>query len=136
MRFSLVKAISYGVVIWVVGFVWGSIVFMTPLLKSVPPIPYLSSNPVISFPIIAIWVPLAYLLARNFLKDSKNPVADGTKLGIVFSEVNFVLDIIVLVVLFGAGMGYFAAASIWLGYAMLFVIAWLTGRSLAKALPD
>ena len=136
MRFSLVKAIGYGVVIWVVGYVWGSIVFMTPSLKSVPPIPFLYSNPVISFPIIAVWLPLTYLLARNFLKDSKNPEAEGPKLGIVFSEVNFVLDIIVIVILFRAGIAYFAAASIWLGYAMLFVIAWLTGRSLAKALPD
>jgi hypothetical protein len=130
MRFSLVKAIGYGVVIWV------SIVFMTPSLKSVPPIPYLSSNPVISFPIIAMWLPLTYLLARNFLKDSTNPVGDGIKLGLVLSEVNFVLDVIVIVILFSAGIAYFATASIWLAYAVLFVIAWLTGRSLAKALPD
>lgn len=121
---------------WVVGFIWGSIVFMTPSLKSVPAIPYISSNPVISFPIIALWLPLAYLLARNFLKNSRTPEADGVKLGLAFSEVNFILDIIVLVVLLKAGVGYFAAASVWLAYSMLFVIPWLTGRSLAKALPD
>jgi hypothetical protein len=46
------------------------------------------------------------------------------------------LDIIVLVILLNAGIGYFASASVWIAYAMLFVIAWLTGRSLAKALPD
>jgi hypothetical protein len=136
VNFSLIKAIAYGVVIWVVGFIWGSIVFMTPSLKSVRPIPFFSSNPVISFPIIAVWLPLTYLLARNFLKDSKNPEAHGIKLGVVFSEVNFVLDIIVIIILLRAGIGYFAAASIWLGYTILFVIAWLTGRSLAKALPD
>ena len=135
-RFPLVKAIAYGVVIWVVGFIWGSLVFMTPSLKSVPPIPYLSSNPAISLPIIALWLPLAYLLARNFLKNSRTPEADGVMLGIAFSEVNFVLDIIVLVFLLKAGAGFFAAASVWIAYAMLFVIAWLTGRSLAKALPD
>lgn len=121
---------------WVVGFIWGSIVFMTPSLKSVPAIPYISSNPVISFPIIALWLPLAYLLARNFLKNSRTPEADAIKLGLAFSEVNFILDIIVLVVLLKAGVGYFAAATVWLAYSMLFVIPWLTGRSLAKALPD
>lgn len=121
---------------WVVGFIWGSFVFMTPTLKSIPAIPYVSSNPAISFPIIAIWLPLAYLLARNFLKNSGTPEADGIKLGLAFSEVNFALDIIVLVVVLKAGVGYFAAASVWLAYAMLFVIPWLTGRSLAKALPD
>lgn len=136
MRFPIVKAIAYGVVIWVVGFIWGSIVFMTPSLKKIPPIPYFSANPAISLPIIVLWIPLTYLLARQFLKNSKTPDAHGVKLGLVFSEVNFVLDVIVLVVLLKAGIIYFAAASIWLAYAMLFVIPWLTGRSLAKAIID
>lgn len=136
MRFRIGKAIGYGVIIWVVGFIWGSIVFMTPSLKSTPPIPYFSSNPAISFPIIAIWIPLTYLLSRQFLKNSKTPDNDGIKLGLALSEVNFILDVLILVVLLKAGVSYFAAASIWLGYAMLFVIPWLTGRSLAKAVVD
>jgi hypothetical protein len=136
MRFPIGKAIGYGVLIWVVGFVWGSIVFMTPSLKGIPSIPYVSSNPAISFPIIALWIPLTYLVARQFLKNSKTPEAHGIKLGLAFSEVNFVLDVIILVILLKAGVIYFAAASIWLAYAMLFVIPWLTGRSLAKAIVD
>ena len=136
MQFRSGKAIAYGVLIWLVGFIWGSFVFMTPSLKSVPPIPYVSSNPAISLPILAIWLPLTFLLARSFLKNSTNPEADGIKLGLVFSEVNFVLDVIILVILLGAGVGYFARISIWFGYSMLFVISWLTGRSLAKALPN
>lgn len=136
MRFRIGKAIAYGVLIWLVGFIWGSFVFMTPSLKSVPPIPYISSNPAISFPILALWIPLTYLLAVSFLKDSAKPVDHGIKLGLVFSEINFVLDVIILVILLNAGIKFFAKASIWVGYLMLFVIAWLTGRSLAKALPD
>ncbi|HSE31204.1 MAG TPA: hypothetical protein VLA93_06475 [Pyrinomonadaceae bacterium] len=136
MRFSIAKAIGYGVLIWVVGFIWGSIVFMTPALKSTPAIPYVSSNPAISFPIIVFWIPLTYLLARQFLKNSRTPEADGIKLGLVFSEVNFVLDVIILVILLKAGIIYFTNFSIWLAYAMLFVIPWLTGRSLAKAIVD
>ena len=136
MRFPIGKAIGYGVVVWVVGFIWGSIVFMTPSLKSTPPIPYVSSNPAISFPIIALWIPLTYLLARQFLKHTKTPEADGIKLGLTLSEVNFLLDVIILVILLKAGVIYFAVASIWLAYAMLFVIPWLTGRSLAKAVVD
>ena len=136
MRFPIGKAIGYSVLIWVVGFIWGSIVFMTPSLKSTPPIPYVSSNPAISFPIIALWIPLTYLLTRQFLKNSKTPEANGIKLGLAFSEVNFVLDVIILVILLKAGVIYFAVASIWLAYAMLFVIPWLTGRSLAKAVVD
>ena len=136
MEFRMIKAIAYGVLIWVVGFIWGSIVFMTPSLKGTQPIPYFSSNPAISFPIIALWIPLTYLLATQFLKHSRTPDADGIKLGIAFSAVNFVLDVIILAILLKAGIAYFAAASIWLGYALLFVIPWLTGRSLAKAIVD
>jgi hypothetical protein len=43
------KAFGLAVLIWLVGFVWGSIVFMTPTLKATQPIPYISSNPAISF---------------------------------------------------------------------------------------
>ncbi|HEY8227219.1 MAG TPA: hypothetical protein VIG25_18230 [Pyrinomonadaceae bacterium] len=136
MRFPILKAIAYGVIIWVVGFIWGSVVFMTPSLKASPAIPYVSSNPAISFPILALWLPLTYVLARTFLKNSPTPEAHGIKLGLIFSELNFILDVIVLVILLKARVTYFAAATVWLGYAMLFVVPWLTGRSLAKALPD
>src|SRR4029450_9496804 len=136
MQFPILKAISYGVMIWVVGFIWGSFVFMTPSLKSSPGIAYVSSNPAISFPILLLWLPLTYLLARSLLKNSPTPEAHGIKLGLIFSEVNFMLDIIVLVILLKAGVVYFAAATVWVAYAMLFLVPWLTGRSLAKALPD
>ncbi|HEX6729047.1 MAG TPA: hypothetical protein VF074_03505 [Pyrinomonadaceae bacterium] len=135
MRFPYGKAIGYAVLIWIVGFVWGSIVFKNPSMH-VAPIPYVSSNPAISFPILIIWFVLTYLLARSFLKASANPDPDGRKLGLIFSAVNFILDVIVLVILLKAGIGYFAALSIWFAYTMLFMMPWLIGRSLAKARPD
>ena len=136
MRFRIGKAIAYAALIWVVGFVWGSIVFMTPALKNVAPMPYVSSNPLISLPILVLWLPLSYVLARSFLKASTNPIGDGLKLGLTFSEVNFFLDLVVLVLLLKAGVGYFASLTVWIAYTMLLIVPWLTGRSLAKALPD
>ena len=135
MRFPYGKAIAYAVLIWFVGFGWGSIIFMNPSMH-VAPIPFISRNPAISFPILVIWFLLTYLLARNFLKNSTTPEPDGRKLGLIFSEVNFILDVIVLVILLKAGIGYFAALSIWFAYTMLFMMPWLIGRSLAKARPD
>jgi hypothetical protein len=135
MRFQYGKAIGYAVLIWIVGFVWGSIVFMNPSMHGAA-IPYISRNPTISFPILIIWFVLTYLLARSFLKNSTTPEADGRKLGLLFAEVNFILDVIVLVILLKAGIGYFAALSIWFAYTMLFMMPWLLGRSLAKARPD
>ena len=130
-----IKALGFAILIWIIGFVWGSIVFMTPTLKNVSPIPYVSRNPAISFPILLIWLVVTYFLARNYLAGTKNPDAEGIKLGLVFSLVNFALDLLVLVLLLKTGVSYFASATVWLAYLILLFIPWLTGRSLQKALP-
>jgi len=132
---NLLKAVGFAVLIWIVGFVWGSIVFMTPALKATPSIPYISRNPAISFPILLIWIPLTYALARAYLSKVNAPDREGLKLGLVFSETNFILDLVVLVLLLKAGVSYFASATVWLAYFLLVIIPWLTGRSLQKALP-
>jgi len=121
----------YAVLLWVIGFIWGSIVFLTPALKA-SPIPYVSSNPAISFPILIMWLMISYLLAKNYLKGATEKVAEGLKLGLTFSIVNAILDLVVLVLLLKAGFGYFASLTVWLAYGMLLIIPWLTGRSLAE----
>ena len=82
---NLFKALAFAILIWITGFVWGSIVFMTPALRNVPAIPYISKNPVISFPLLLIWPVLTYLLAKNYLLGVTNRATEGLKLGIVFS---------------------------------------------------
>ena len=129
------KGFGFAVLIWLVGFVWGSIVFMTPGLKATSPIPYISSNPAISLPILLIWIPLTYFLARAYLSRINDPDREGLTLGLIFAATNFILDLVALVLLLKAGAGYFAAASIWFAYLLLIIIPWLTGRSLQKALP-
>jgi len=130
MPFKLGKALIYAILLWIVGFVWGSIVFMTPALKAVAAIRYVSSNPAISFPILFIWLIVTYLLAKSYLKAASDKAAEGLKLGIMFSIVNVLLDLFVLVLLLKAGFGYFVSLTVWLGYFMLFMIPWIAGRSL------
>src|SRR6266480_1647927 len=101
------KALAYAIVIWIIGFVWGSIVFMTPSLKSVRPIPYISNNPAISFPILIVWLPVTYLLAKNYLKASSERSMEGLKLGLAFSLVNLILDLVILVLLLKGGLRLF-----------------------------
>lgn len=127
------KSIAFAVLIWLIGFVWGSIVFMTPSLKATPAIPYVSGNPAISFPILLVWVPITYFLARAYLSHTTNPAEEGLGLGVFFAATNFLLDAIVLVLLLKAGLRYFASLTIWLAYFLLLIIPWLTGRSLQKA---
>src|SRR3979409_233602 len=96
MPYKMGKALIYAVLLWVIGFVWGSIVFMTPAMKTVPAIPYVSSNPAISFPILLIWLIVTYLLAKSYLKAAGDKAAEGLKLGIMFSVVNRALDFVAL----------------------------------------
>lgn len=131
MPYKSGKALMYAILLWVIGFVWGSIVFMTPALRA-SPIPYVSSNPAISFPILIMWLIISYLLAKNYLKGAADRVAEGLRLGLTFSVVNAILDLVVLVLLLKAGFGYFASLTVWLAYSMLLMIPWLTGRALAE----
>ena len=129
MPYRIGQALIYAVLIWLIGFVWGSLVFMTPALKHVSAIPYITKNPAISFPILFIWLIVAYMLARRYLKAVDDKVAEGRKLGIMFSGVNAGLDLQVLVLLLGAGFSYFISLTVWSGYFVLLIIPWLVGRS-------
>lgn len=131
----VLKAVSFAIILWLIGFVWGSIVFMTPALKSASPIPFVSSNPWISFPILLIWLPASFLLARSYLRLAHNPRTEGPKLGFVFSLVNLALDFLVLVVLFKAGFQYFASLTVLAGYALLLLVPWSVGRALKGSEP-
>ena len=129
MPYKPVKALAFAVLIWIVGFIWGSVVFMTPALKSLPSIPYVSRYPAISFPILVIWLFVTYLLARNYLKTAPDKPTEGLKLGITFTVVNLLLDLLVLVILFGNDLSYFASLSIWVANLMLVLVPWWVGKT-------
>jgi len=126
------RALAYAGLIWMTGFVWGMVVFMTPVLKNIAAIPYVSRYPAISFPLLSLWLLITYLLARSYLKTTTDKAAEGLRLGVMFALVNFVLDLLVLVILFKTGFGYFASLTVWLAYLILLTVPWFTGRSLAS----
>jgi hypothetical protein len=126
------RAFAYALLIWIVGFVWGSVVFMTPALKSLPSIPYVSRYPAISFPILILWAILAFVLAGNYLKTTSNKPNEGLRLGVMFAVLNLLLDVLVLVLLFKNGFTYFASLTVWLAYFILLIVPWFTGRSLTS----
>jgi hypothetical protein len=126
------RALAFALLIWIIGFVWGSVVFMTPALKSLASIPYVSRFPAISFPLLIIWPLIGYVLARSYLKTATDKASEGFKLGLMFALVNLVLDLLILVLLFKNGFSYFASLTVWLAYFILLLVPWLTGRSLAS----
>lgn len=125
------RALAYALLIWISGFVWGMVVFMTPAMKEVAAIPYVSRYPLISFPLLLLWPVIAYLLARIHLRTTNSDPNEGFRLGVLFALVNFVLDLLILVILFKNGPVYFASLTVWLAYLILLTVPWLAGRSLA-----
>ena len=126
------RALGYAVLIWLSGIVWGSVVFMTPALRNIAAIPYVSRYPAISFPLLLLWLLIAFLLARSYLTATTDKAAEGLRLGVLFAVVNFALDLLVLVLLFKNGLAYFASLTVWLAYFILLTVPWFTGRSLAS----
>lgn len=128
MSSQIRTALLYGVLIWVTGFVWGSIVFAVPALDDAPGIRGVSSNVAISFPILLFWIPLTWWLARRWLAAEPARTSAAIRLGAWFAGTNVVLDLLLLVLLFGGGLDYFASATVWLAYTLLAVIPRLVAR--------
>jgi hypothetical protein len=131
--YRLNLALGFGFLIWLAGFVWGDIVLTTALQNTAAPIAYISAVPAISFPLLVLWLLLVFVLARIYLKAAADKACEGLKLGLTFLLVNLVLDLVVIVILLGAGLGYFAWLAVWLGYLILLMVPWLTGRALQRA---
>ncbi len=126
-RLRIRTAVWYGVLLWIAGFVWGTIVFMAPTLKGLPSIEYVSKYPAISAPLMIFYLATVFFLAKRCLKSTDRKASEGLKLGAVFFLLNIVLDIVVYVVLFQA-WDYFSYVSIWLAYAILVAVPLATGR--------
>lgn len=122
------RAFAYALLIWIIGFIWGSVVFMTPALKNIPSIPFVSRYPAISFPLLLVSIIITYVLARSYLKQTSVGANEGLRLGILFAVVNCILDLLVLVLLFKNGFGYFASLTVLLYYLILIIVPWYAGR--------
>lgn len=124
-------ALWYGLLLWIIGFIWGMIVFMVPTLKELPSIAYISKFPVISFPLIVLYAILLFFLSKRYLTSAEEKVIEGLKLGLTVFLVTVILDGIVYWLLF-QGKDYFAFLSIWLSYAIFIIIPLLTGDWLKR----
>jgi hypothetical protein len=120
-------ALWYGTLLWIIGFVWGMIVFMMPTLNGVPSIPYVSKDPAISVPLIVLYLILSYFMAKSYLDLAGDRPTEGLKFGVTAFLLNILLDILIYVVLFRSS-DYFAYVSIWLTYAILIGIPWIAGE--------
>jgi hypothetical protein len=129
--FRLGTAVWYSVLLWVLGFVWGAIVFMVPPLKAVQSIPYFSKYPAISLVLLPLYLILVWLVARRYLDSATDKTMEGLKLGGMIFVVSLVLDVVVYLILFNSA-DYFTFASIWVTYAVFVFLPWLVGKRSAS----
>ncbi len=125
------KVLLYSILIWLIGFIWGTIVFMTPALMELPAVPYISKYPAISFPLIAAYFIIGFLITRDYLGDTEKKASEGLRFGAMILIVNFILDVLIYFILFKS-QDYFNYFSIWFSYIMSIAYPWLIGRWLER----
>ena len=124
-----IRVVVYAIVIWLVGFVWGVIVFTVPPLWNIPSVAYVSKLPAVSLVLIPVYVVILARVTRTELRGKSDKARGGLKLGFSLAAINILLDILVYVLLFGS-LDYFSFLSIWLAYALFLVIPALVGSRL------
>jgi hypothetical protein len=125
-QFRSAKAIGYGLLIWIIGFVWGSVVFMTPALSEIAPIEQISKMPAITVPLLITYLILIPYLSKRYLKDAQDRIAEATFLGIIFLVVNSLLDLVMYLTIYDPD--YFGYILIWISYALLLILPPFTGK--------
>lgn len=98
--FRPVKAIGYGLVIWVIGFVWGTIVFMSPALSEIQSIDHITKMPAITAPLIITYLILVPYLSKRYLEGARDKIAEATFLGLIFLMVNALLDLVMYLTIY------------------------------------
>ena len=73
--------------LWILGFVWGVIVFAIPTLKNTPAIPYVSKYPWISSVLTVGYVILLYYISKKHLEGASS--AERMRFGSIILAVNF-----------------------------------------------
>ena len=124
-----IRVVGYGIVLWLVGFVWGIIVFIVPSLWNIPSVAYVSKLPAVSVVLIPGYGLILALVARTELRGKSDKMREGLKFGLSLVVINILLDLLVYVVLFRS-LDYFSFLSIWFAYALFLLVPALVGRSL------
>jgi len=131
-RNTVLQSLGYALPFSLVALSWGAYVANHARLRKVAPIPFIANNPVISLPTDVVWLVMAFVLSKRYLRDVEGPESEGMKLGVLSTGIGLTLDLIVVAWLVGVGPRHFAQLAVWLGYGELIGIPWLVGRSLER----
>ncbi|SES75481.1 hypothetical protein SAMN04488587_0809 [Methanococcoides vulcani] len=120
------KAIGYSLLIWAIGFVCGTVVFMTPALSEIPSIEYVSKMPAISVPLLIASLIVIPYLSKRYLENAVDKIAEATVLGVIFLVINVLLDLLMYLTIYD--QDYYTYISIWISYAFILILPMYTGK--------
>jgi hypothetical protein len=129
---TLLQRLSYALPFSLVALSWGAYVANHATLRKVRAIPFIANNPIISLPTDVVWLMMALVLSKHYLRDIEAPATEGLKLGLLSTSIGLTLDLVIVAWLVGIGPRHFAQLAVWLGYGELVSIPWLVGRGLEQ----
>jgi hypothetical protein len=114
-------AVEYGLLLWVIGFIWSVIVYMIPMLRNIHSIFHLAKFPAISVPLLICYAVLLFYLSKRYFREINANFIEGFWLAVIILVLNLVLDFLVYFIFFAA-RDYFSYLSIWLCYFLFMFI--------------
>lgn len=132
LPYKPVMAVLFAASLLVVAVLWAAFVANSPKLAAAPGIPYFTNNVVMSVPVAVVWIVMAAVLTKYYLAGASEPAVEGLKLGLMFAATGLFLDGVIVAMLVGRGWVHFSQGILWLTYALLIVIPWWIGKSLAQ----
>lgn len=119
---NILKAILLGILMWSLLFIASGFV-MNGLGRSMIGIVLIFIGPLISMPI-----------GYGYLKTTKNQsmLKEGMKLGANWVILAILLDLTIIVCIFGLGLQYYGSWTLWVGYCEMFVFNTLLGYLMSR----
>tara|TARA_Y100000310_G_scaffold316091_1_gene367431 strand:- start:614 stop:973 length:360 start_codon:yes stop_codon:yes gene_type:complete len=103
------RAIGYGIVLWLLIFVWWSILVMTPALEGMDSLQWLIH--------IILLIPAAIFCAHRYYQ--KKDKTNGFLLGFVFLLTGTVLDLAITAPFFTGYTEFYSSPFLWIGFAVM-----------------
>src|SRR4051812_24885959 len=93
---TLFPRLTYALPFSLVALSWGAYVANHATLRKARALPFIANNPIISLPTDLVWLMMALLMSKRYLRDIEAPAAEGIKLGLLSTSVGLTLDLVIV----------------------------------------
>jgi hypothetical protein len=103
------RAIGYGALLWILIFIWWSVMVMAPSLEGMDSLQWIIH--------IILLIPAAIFCAHRYYRKKDN--TNGFLLGLVFLLTGIILDLLITAPFFTGYTGHFSSLFLWIGFAVM-----------------